>query len=163
MPSVAVSEPFAATVQRSLCPLPFRSDQNAIRAPCGDQDGCKARTFPTIRFLPVASSTAQRPSPGPPTESGEKKVLVETAISRPSGDQVGLKPKSVKRLTDSPVGLIRKMPPPSRTERDPFAVGREGGLPVVGGRTGGQQRRFAPADSQQVQPQVAVRLGDIDD
>src|SRR6266496_5512231 len=73
--------------------------------------------FERIRLPPVETFTAQRPRCGPARSLAKRKEPAATAISRPSGDQVGLKPKSVKRRTDSPVEPIRKMPPPSRSER----------------------------------------------
>ena len=48
-------------------------------------------------------------------------------------------------------------------KNDPLAVGREGGLRLVGGRVSSQVERIFPAHSLQVQVPVAGRLAGIDD
>src|SRR6266516_3745173 len=91
--------------------------KNAMRSPCGDQEGVSAPSFNTRCFRPVATSIRQS-SPLPANAYGLLVIgSVETAKSFPSGYQAGLNPKSLTRLTVSPVAPITKMPPPSRSER----------------------------------------------
>src|SRR5215211_3115988 len=101
----------------SRCPLCARTPQYAIRIPFGDQAGCTAlpsiprgRLCPDLRFTIVSPRTDEKRPVGDRNPSGE------TTISVPSGDQLGEKPPSVRRLTDSPDEVIRKIPPPSRPD-----------------------------------------------
>ena len=89
-----------------------------MRAPLGDQAGCNARPVTaSARLWPDATVTSLNPVAVPLRSVGVVNVFGAITISRPSGDQHGEYPALVKRVTDSPVADIRKMPPPSRSDR----------------------------------------------
>ncbi len=62
---------------------------------------------------------------------------VEYAIRVPSGDQAGLRPKSVSRRTEPPIEPMTKIPPPSRPERNAMRCpsGENAGCPSSAGES----------------------------
>ncbi len=91
--------------------------QYAMRVPCGDTRGWTASPRTNRRGSPPSTDTVQsslktkrRSGPCGPSP-------LAYTIDLPSGNHAGWKPPWVRRLTDSPVRPIRKMPPPSRVDR----------------------------------------------
>ena len=146
-PSCAASEPLAATVQMSFCPLCPRSPQKAIRAPPGDQLGCSAlMVVASGRICPELTLTTDSPVALLKRAVGSVNVPGATTISAPSGDQLGEYPKPVRRVTDSPEALIRNTPPPSRSDRNAMRSpsGENAGCRSSAGESGVKRTAFLP-------------------
>ena len=81
--------PAAATVNTSRCP-PLDTLQYAMRWPWGDQRGWTASPGVSIRRRAPEETSIAHSSPFPERLATSLQLAVDTTISRPSGDQLGL-------------------------------------------------------------------------
>ena len=81
--------PAAATVKTSRWPA-LETLQYATRSPRGDQRGWTASPGVSIRRRAPEETSITQSSPFPERLATSSQLTVETTISRPSGDQLGL-------------------------------------------------------------------------